>query len=121
MLTQSVQFVAATNSYVMYISAAARKGGLPKSIRWNYKLEKVQKVPETTAFIVVEHAPRTCNQFPTNGNITFKDIVVEVAGKRVTPKWTVKEQNPACSSAAVVLDKSSVMLKWKAGGPDPAE
>ena len=123
-LTQSVQYVAATNSYDMFISASAPKGGLPKSIRWNYKLEKVQKAPESTAFIVVEHAPRTCNQFPSNGNITFTDIVIEVGNKLVkTPKWVSAEEKPACDSSAVVLDSSSVMLRWKAGGavsPDPA-
>ena len=42
----------------------------------------------STAFIVVEHAPRTCNEFPPNNNVTFTSIVVEVAGKVVkSPKW----------------------------------
>ena len=39
--------------YDMFI--ASQQTG--KSILWNYQLEAKQKVPETTAFIVVEHAP----------------------------------------------------------------
>jgi hypothetical protein len=50
-LTQSVVYKPEDNSYDMYI--ASKKTG--KSILWNYKLEKEQNVPETTAFIVVEH------------------------------------------------------------------
>eukprot|EP00729_Bicosta_minor_P023483 gene23483-3126_t len=68
----------------MYI-ASERLG---KSIRWNYQLEKEQTVPETTAFIVVEHAPPglpnlSCSKFPASNNITFSNIVIEVAGKIV--------------------------------------
>ena len=83
-LHQSVRYVAENNSYDMYI-ASERLG---KSISWNYQLEKKQTVPESTAFIVVEHAPPglpnlSCNKFPASNNITFTNIVIEVAGKVV--------------------------------------
>jgi len=109
-LTQSVVYVPANNSYTMYI-ASARSG---KSILWNYKLEPKQgDTPESTAYIVVEHQPASCDMFPTNGNITFSSIVVEVEGEVVTnPTWVVQQERPACSSKAVVLDGSTVMLQW---------
>ena len=70
-LTQSVVYVPANNSYSMFI-ASANTG---KSISWNYALERKQgAVPESTAYIVVEHAPEDCAMFPSNGNITFVDI-----------------------------------------------
>jgi hypothetical protein len=41
-LTQSVRYKSADNSYDMYIASA--KSG--KSVNWNYKLEARQGVPE---------------------------------------------------------------------------
>ena len=109
-LTQSVVYVPANNSYTMYI-ASARSG---KSILWNYKLEAKQgDTPESTAYIVVEHQPESCNMFPLNGNITFSSIVIEVEGETVTnPKWVAQQERPACNSKAVVVDDSTVMLQW---------
>jgi hypothetical protein len=94
----------------MYIGSA-RTG---KSISWNYKLEPKQgETPESTAFIVVEHQPTSCDMFPSNGNITFTNIVVEVEGETVaSPEWEAMEERPACSSKAVVVDESTVMLQW---------
>ena len=37
-------------------------------------LASLLAVPESTAYIVVEHAPEDCAMFPSNGNITFVDI-----------------------------------------------
>ena len=109
-LTQSVVYVPTNNSYTMYI-ASARSG---KSIVWNYKLEPKQgDTPESTAYIVVEHQPTSCDMFPTNGNITFSSIVIEVEDKIVTnPTWVVQQERPACNSKAVVVDESTVMLHW---------
>ena len=109
-LTQSVVYVPANNSYTMYI-ASARSG---KSILWNYKLEAQQgDTPESTAYIVVEHSPSSCDMFPMNGNITFSSIVIEVEGEIVaSPTWTAQQERPACNSKAVVVDESTVMLQW---------
>ena len=112
-LTQGVKYAAASNSYDMYIHSAATG----KSISWNYKLEARQTVPETTAFIVVEHAPQNCAEFPANGNITFTDITVEVAGKPVKPTWVPhKEGKGACGAQARVQDPTTVVLRWDPEG-----
>ena len=110
-LTQSVVYVAANNSYSMYISNNAGK-----TISWNYKIEAKQgSTPESTGYIVVEHQPESCAMFPANGNITFTSIVVEVEGEVVTnPDWVVAEETPACESKAVVVDAETVMLQWSA-------
>jgi hypothetical protein len=109
-LTQSVTYKPEDNSYDMYI--ASRRTG--KSIAWNYALERKQAVPETTAFIVVEHKPQRCAQFPPNGNVTFSGIYVEVEGKPVRPRWEAAEEKPGCHSVASVLDESTVLIKWDA-------
>ena len=103
-------YVPANNSYTMYI-ASARSG---KSILWNYKLETKQgDTPESTAYLVVEHQPHSCDMFPTSDNITFSSIVIEVEGEIVTnPTWVTKQERPACNSQAVVVDASTVMLRW---------
>ena len=86
-----------------------------KSISWNYKLEAAQKVPETTAFIVVEHTPMSCDMFPASDNVTFSNIYVEVEGKPVaSPKWVAAEMTAGCDSKAVILDPQTVALTWKA-------
>ena len=68
-LTQSLRYVAATHSYDMFLASSSGK-----TISWNYKLERKQRANESTAYIVVEHAPEDCAMFPSSGNITFVDI-----------------------------------------------
>ena len=113
-LHQSVRYIAANNSYSMYIASEQ----LGKSISWSYALEKKQTVAETTAYIVVEHAPPglpnlSCNKLPASNNITFSNIVIEVAGKAVpSPHWTTAQESPACKSQAVLVGPGAVQLKW---------
>eukprot|EP00040_Diaphanoeca_grandis_P002756 m.22641 g.22641 ORF g.22641 m.22641 type:complete len:238 (-) comp13875_c0_seq1:412-1125(-) len=112
-LTQSVAYRSEDNSYDMYI--ASKNTG--ESIAWNYKLEAAQKVAETTAFIVVEHAPFFCKEFPPNGNVTFTDIVVEVNYKRVaSPAWVAKQENPKCDSKAMLISNNTIAIAWNASG-----
>ncbi len=86
-----------------------------KSISWNYKLERSQHANESTAYVVVEHAPRSCRQFPASGGITFSQIYVEVDYQPVAkPAWRVEQERPACGSKAVLVDDSTVRLEWDA-------
>ena len=109
-LTQSIRYVPSTHSYDMYIASSNGK-----AILWNYKLERVQRANESTAYIVVEHSPRKCAQFPPSGGITFSDIYVEVDYKAVAqPAWRVEQESPACGSKAVLVDDATVRLEWDA-------
>ena len=110
-LKQSVSYRQADHSYDMLIYSEQ----LQRSLVWNYKLNPRQKAEETTAYIVVEHQPGNCAEYPASGGISFKDIYIEVAGKPVaSPVFTPKQQRPACSSEAVVIDATAVDLKWPA-------
>lgn len=111
-LTQSVRYVPEDNSYDMFIASAVTG----QSISWNYALEARQgDVPETTAYIVVEHQPRKCAQFPASGFVQFSDMYVEVEYLPVTPAWVAMQESPACGSEAVVLDTDLVSLTWDVG------
>jgi hypothetical protein len=88
---------------------------LQKSLVWNYKLSPKQKAQETTAYIVVEHQPRNCEEYPASGGITFSNIYIEVEGKAVeNPVFVPKQQKTACDSKAVIVDAKTVDLKWTA-------
>lgn len=108
-LRQSVTYKAEDNSYDMYIYSE----GQQRSILWNYKLSSRQKAAETTAYIVVEHQPSNCAEYPSSGGISFTDIYIEVDNKHVaSPVFTPKQERPACSSEAVVVNSTAVDLKW---------
>jgi hypothetical protein len=88
---------------------------LQKSILWNYKLSPKQKAQETTAYIVVEHQPLNCAEYPASGGISFTDIYIEVEGKAIdNPRFVPKQQKVACDSKAVIVDAKTVELKWTA-------
>ena len=118
-LTQSVSYRASDNSYDMYLFSH----NLSKGISWNYKLSAKQgATPETVAYIVVEHAPMNCAEYPSSGGIDFTQIYIEVDGKQVVdPLWVSKQEKPACGSKAEVVDATTVSLKWnpKAVAVDP--
>jgi len=108
-LTQSVTYKTSDNSYDMLIFSK----DLQKSVVWNYKLNARQKAQETTAYIVVEHQPSNCKEYPASGGITFSDIYIEVEGHPVeNPTFVAKQQKTACNSKAVIVDAKTVDLKW---------
>ena len=116
-LTQSLRYEASTHSYDMYLASSSGK-----QIAWNYKLERKQKANESTAYIVVEHAPQSCSEFPPSGGITFSDIYVEVDNEPVAaPAWRVEQESPACNSKAVLVDDTTVRLEWDSSMPSPTE
>ena len=116
----------------MYISATREAGGGGRGgggsggegdkeegepyavIEWNYQLQAAQGgVPETQAFFVVEHQPRSCQQFPKSGNVTFRDVYVEVDYEPVAaPVWVAQQEKPACASAAAVVDSATAVISW---------
>ena len=92
-----------------------------KQISWNYKLERKQRANESTAYIVVEHAPQSCSEYPPSGGITFSNIYVEVDYKPVAqPAWRVEQEKPACNSKAVLVDDTTVRLEWDSSMPSPS-
>jgi len=109
-ITQGLSYKKSDNSYDFYLHSK----DTGHTINWNYKLRSEQgNTPETVAYIVAEHQPSNCAQYPASGSITFSNIYIEVEGQAVTPEWVAHQQRPACDSKAVVVDSKTVKLEWK--------
>ena len=69
----------------------------------------------TDVYIVVEHQPNSCAEYPSNNNVTFTDIQIAWAsGAPLTlASWTVATFKPACASVAKAISASTVQLLWK--------
>jgi len=79
----------------------------------DYAIEKRQTESESSAVFVLEHQPRTCRAYPTDGEMSFDNIYVEVDGKAVAaPAWEAKQEDPACNSQATVVDSQTVKFTW---------
>ena len=86
---------------------------LGKTISTTYTLEKKQTEVESSAVFVLEHQPERCKAYPTDGQMSFENIYVEVDGKPVTsPTWQALQEQPACDSKAVVVDSSTIKFTW---------
>jgi len=105
-------------SYTMVISSSQ----LGKSISTTYELSSRQKGTEQTAYFVLEHQPRTCAAYPTNGVATFRNISIAVDHELVhSPKWQALDERPACNSKATILDPSTIQITWDASSHVPGE
>jgi len=60
----------------------------------------------------MEHQPDDCGELPSDGQITFTSINIELENKPVTPKWQAFQYQPACNSQAEVLSPTSVKFTW---------
>lgn len=108
-ILSSVTYNKADNSYTMFIEC--QETG--KSVTSTYKIERGQTEVESVGYFVLEHQPSTCKAYPSDGAMTFENIVVEVEGQLVkNAQWTAKQEKPACSSKAIVKDSSTIEFTW---------
>ena len=90
-----VTYKPSDNSYDM--DMLSQKTG--KRVTFNYKLQSRQHATEATAYFVLEHQPRSCNELPPNGLVTWSNITVEVNNKKVeSPSFKAMQEEPACGS-----------------------
>ena len=108
-LVGSVTWDAATGTYSQSI---ARKGSKPITTR----VTKAQEHGEvfTDVYVVVEHQPNVCSEYPSNNNVTFTDIQIawESGAPLTLSSWTVAAYKPACKSIATALAADKIMLSW---------
>jgi len=107
-----VEYVSSNDSYNMFITC--QETGW--SISSNIAVE--QGKVYTDAYFVVEHQPDSCDEYPSNGYITFTNINIELENKPVTPQWEAYQFQPACNSQAIVLSSSSVKFTWDTSSTD---
>ena len=64
-------------------------------------------------YVVVEHQPERCSQFPASGAITFDHIAIELEGERVAPRWEVLQGSEhRCGCTAEAVDAATVKFTW---------
>lgn len=80
------------------------------------QIESKQTANETTAYFVLEHAPKKCAALPADGACTFTDIYLEVDGKQVlAPAWQpVIGKAAKCSSKTTITDPKTIKISWDA-------
>lgn len=65
--------------------------------------------PLVMAYVVLEHQPSVCSEFPADGVFVFSSLEVRPGGGS---GWSAHNCAPACGSAARVLDAASVAIAW---------
>ena len=104
-----VTYKASDNSYDMAMTSA--KTG--QSVSYNYKLNHRQHATEATAYFVLEHQPRSCNQLPPNGIVTWSNISMEVNYEAVaSPVFKAMQESPTCGSKVEIVDPKTITLTW---------
>ena len=67
----------------------------------------------TDVYVVVEHQPNSCSEYPASGGMVFSDISIAWDGQLAAdPKWTAQQFKPACNIQAAVLSPSSIGFTW---------
>lgn len=67
----------------------------------------------TDAYIVLEHQPTLCAQFPSSNQITFDNIKVVWENGVKTPSWKSFQYKPACNSTTTVVNSTKVKINWQ--------
>jgi len=107
-LFASVTYDQSSNSYIMDIQNQNATGQRVRSKR-PIKYSEVY----TDVYVVTEHQPNSCSEYPANGGITFYDI--SIAWENVVsadPNWQAFQYQPACNSQAHVVSPSEVSFSW---------
>eukprot|EP01062_Namystynia_karyoxenos_P017578 TRINITY_DN1647_c0_g1_i6.p1 TRINITY_DN1647_c0_g1~~TRINITY_DN1647_c0_g1_i6.p1 ORF type:complete len:591 (+),score=265.75 TRINITY_DN1647_c0_g1_i6:124-1773(+) len=63
---------------------------------------------------VVYEKLASCKNYPPDGVVTFRDIIVECDGKDCTSgvKWEAKVKDPNCNMKAVIKDPKTISITW---------
>jgi hypothetical protein len=73
--------------------------------------------PLVMAYVVLEHQPALCSQFPPDNVFVFSQLQVRPNGGG--GGWAAHDCAPACASSARVLGSASVALSWNSSATAP--
>jgi len=95
------------DAYTLTIANTNRTGHVIKSVRPG------KKQLYTDVYVVVEHQPNSCAEYPASGGMVFSDISIAWENKVVSaPQWTAQQFKPACNCKAAIISSSSVSFSW---------
>jgi len=106
LITSSASYNAGKDTYELIITNVNRSQTV-KSVRSG------QKQLYTDVYVVVEHQPDSCDEYPSDGGVIFSGISIAWDGKVVAdPQWTAQPFKPACNINATVLSTSAIGFTW---------
>lgn len=106
-IKSSCSYEASDDMYTLVISNSNRTGATITSRR------KGSKQLYTDVYVVVEHQPNSCSEYPADGGVIFSDISIAWDGQVSTnPQWTAQQFKPACNCKAAVISPSAIGFTW---------
>ncbi|GAB5373123.1 hypothetical protein AAMO2058_001723200 [Amorphochlora amoebiformis] len=79
---------------------------IPIQSSWTGGLKKY-----TIVYFVFEKEA-SCEQYPSDGSVTFSKIRVEYDNQQVKPKWETSHVEDVCNNRAKVLDPYTIKITW---------
>jgi len=95
------------NSYNMYIECPETGFSIISNI-----IAVVEDQTFTDTYFVVEHQPESCDQYPSNGEISFTNIVITIEGKQITPQWKAYTWQDDCNCQPTIVSSSEIQFTW---------
>ena len=107
LIASSASYNAAKDTYELVITNVNRSQTV-KSVRSG------QKQLYTDVYVVVEHQPNSCDEYPADGGVVFSGISIAWDGQVVSdPQWTAQPFKPAGNINASVLSPSAIGFTWE--------
>ena len=106
-ISSTMTYDGSADAYTLTIANTNRTGHVIKSVRPG------KKQLYTDVYVVVEHQPNSCAEYPASGGMVFSDISIAWENKVVSaPQWTAQQFKPACNCKAAIISSSSVGFSW---------
>jgi len=115
LLYGSVDFNAGNESYTVYHSDLDDGWSVTSNIKVQRE-EKGHIYKNYTIVYFVFEKVANCDQYPSNGEVTFFDIEVEYDGQPVTPTWTTSYVDEVCGFKANILNSTAIQITWNPSG-----
>jgi len=96
----------------MWSVSTSVNGGTPSTL-----LVKGDEAQTFASVTLEAYSLSSCNDFPSNGNIIFDNIVLEDQGVKTTPSWSeaFNQSEASCFEKISFPSENSVELEWGSG------
>jgi len=105
----SVTYVPSNNTYTVYHSDLNDGWSVTSSI--GIQKTGSQYKLYTIAYIVFEK-DADCDQYPSDGQVTFYDIKIQYDGQTVSPQWDTGIVDDVCNNRAHIINETCVQITW---------
>eukprot|EP01084_Bolivina_argentea_P155217 270495_1 len=108
----SITYQPATHSYNVYHSDETK--GHEWSVNMTVAVQKKGSDYKTynMIYVVFEKTCSSCDMYPPDDIVTFSNITVLWAGKKLSPTWTTSYVDNVCNNRAHVVDAETITITW---------